>query len=290
MAENKNGESKLRFTEEEYCQMVREIMSEHQRHDMLCTIVEKTLRGFVGRSCYGDMYLRGKQHEEDLMQELKLHFMLRVANEFLFKDDATEPCMDMQYFKNWLFFVAGNFIINYRNKLKGYDRDRKLDNKHEGAVGRVNGFGTEVPFPRIESPIEDVHGADALQEAFDHCWSYKYSVHKPLTWLAQFVLVLSFGATAIEANHIIVETLTDKTLFEVYDTIMTEVQYIQWLEIDVNLTKNIRQRLIKKGKDGKPVGDCVYGSLYMKKGGLASVSDWVNRMTKYILLQFAKKQ
>ncbi len=273
----------LRFSEAEYLTMIVELL-DGGRHDMLCTIVEKTLRSYVSRKCFGDGVLRGKEHEEDLMQELKLHFIQTVVDDFLFKDERKEPNMDMQYFNNWLYRVASNYIQRYRSKEYSFTHPEEKQQYSEGVAGRISDFGNIVPLPRIWGSAEE---NDRLQTAFEIAWGYRYSVHKTLTWLAQFVLMLSFGLEPIPAKHMIADKLSERTLSDIYTLTVAETKYVPWLKLDADRTENVRSKLNADGTDGR-VGETVYGTLFMKKGPLASVSDWINRITEYVLAEYAK--
>ena len=58
---------------------------------------------------------------------------------------------------------------------------------------------------------------------------------------------------------------------------------ISWLGISEHRKKRIEEALAKPYKDeNRALGEVTYKELFMKKGGKATISDWVNRMNEMI--------
>lgn len=85
----------------------------------------------------------------------------------------------------------------------------------------------------------------------------------------------------IQANKILFDRFTQMTLDEMYDFVEKKLIKMMIIPPDSDIMKSLKNKLDDK-KNGQRTGNMKYGDFYMKKGGISSISDWINRMNNYI--------
>lgn len=266
----------MRFTKEEFDIMVDELLHQDAvRFDMLCQIAEKTLMPAVKRWCMDEPCLRGRNYENDIMQDIHIRLMKTVIGSFLLREDVIGPYNnDPEGFEDWLFTVAVNLKRDFANAVRG--RDFKTDDldEHQNLPAPENG---------VEAELERI---DKLKQALSTVLSANVGVYKVLTWLAQFIFVLDMGVTKIQSNEMIVEAFGDKTLYQMYDMILRASRQISWLEITDEQHDRIVTALGKQWDAQHTYGETEYKAFFMKHNGeisgKKSISDWVNRLNTMI--------
>lgn len=264
----------MRFTKEEFDTMVRELLCQDPvSFDMLCHIAGKTLRPTVENWCAGDMYLRNRNFEEDIMQNIYIRLIQTTVPNFLLHESITGAYNDNpEGFEDWMFTVAKNIKRDFATDI------------------RKNNFRTvDMEDPLIETLPDGSNSAEdsseyieRLEKAFNRVLSADVSVYKVLTWLAQSLFMLEHNVTKIQSNELILSAFSNKTLNDMYDMLLTWSDRIPWLTITEVQKAKIRGALRKKGRDGVSYGETQYKAFFMKyKGepsGKKSISDWMNRM------------
>lgn len=266
----------MRFSREEFDVMVHQLLySDTVSFDMLCAIAEKTLRPTVIRWCREDDYLRGRGYEEDLMQDILLRLMKTTVDSFLLHERAVGPFNDdPEGFEDWMFRVA-----------------RNLKNDLAGAVRNID-FHTEeldtaqLTTAPVHDGMENQERIDELKQAVAIVLSADVSVYKVLTWFAQLVFILDQDVTKIQSNDLILAAFENRTLGEMYDTILTASKRIPWLAVTEQQNAGILAALQKTWKDDVTYGEARYRDFFMtsnaEASGKKSISDWVNRMNGII--------
>ena len=262
----------VRFTTDEFATMVQELLyCEPVSFDMLCKIADKTLRPSVKNWCKSEDCLRDRGYEDDIMQEIHLRLMKTTVSYFLLREGVNGPYNnDPEGFEDWMFRVADNLKRDFANKVRNCD------------------FKTEnIDDPTIISATNDVDEdaevrIDKLKEAFSIVISADVNVYKVLTWLAQFIFILDAGVTKIQSNELIIAAFEDKTLYEMYDMILSASKGISWITISEAQNERILEALQKKKIDDVSYGETKYREFFMKHNGEVSgkksISDWVNRI------------
>lgn len=171
-----------------------------------------------------------------------------------------------------------------------------------------------------EEEEQDSGVRELVRECFDIVLDSDISIYKTLSWLALSLVMINLNQTKIKSTEYIVEKLKNKTLFKMRDFIYDHDKKLTWLDLSEEQKQRIDNALnapytenklceddeTDEGDDssdntctGKPVspkkpsgssgdkkplvfGDVKFGSFFMKKGGKASVSDWVNKINKTI--------
>lgn len=272
-----NEVTKMAFTKEEFDIMIDELLyREPVSFDMLCHIAEKTLRPTVRMWCNEEPCLRGRECEHDIMQEIHLRLMKVVVSRFLLRNGVDAPVnYDPEGFKSWLFTVAKNlkkdFANNVRNDdFKTVDIDTKLS------------LSAEVEDDAYDSEERQAELKDALHVVL----SADVSIYKVLTWIAQFLFIIDYDITKIKSNEVLIKLFEEKTLFEMFDTILILAERIPWLELSASQKEKINKALHKPWNETLVYGDVKYSEFFMKvkgeKSGKKSISDWVNRMNNII--------
>lgn len=274
----------MAFTNEEFNIMVEELLySEPISFTMLCYIAEKTLRKRIKYLCDTDDCLRGRGYEDDIMQEIQLRLMKTTVSHFLLKsgEDGVVNA-DPDGFKSWIKTVAENIKKDFSNKV------RRIDFKTEDFENPL----IEKELVTQDCEIDDEKN-EKLKEAFSIVLSADVSVYKVLTWIAQFLFVISLDVTKIQSNALIEKEFEQKTLFEMYDLLLGMSLSINWIKITPEQNKKIMDALCKTWEDGVCYGDVPYKEFFMKvngeKSGKKSISDWVNRMNTIVQKKYKKK-
>jgi len=262
------------FTDEEFGIMVSEMTGKaHPSFDMLCTIAKKTLKPKIKYWCSVDPVLRGRGEEDDIMQEVFKRLIKTAMHSFLKRDDNDgEINRDPDEFRNWMITVAKRIKIDKANELRktGY-RER----------GFEDGEAEQIPDSSCGDDRETAYKQAVLAAAFTVVIESDARVYKILTWLAQSLFIMDYSIAKISSNDAIIAAFSEKTLFEMKDTLFELAEKYDWIVITAEQAERIDRALNAEFKD-KRIGDFRYESFFMKKGGKASISDWVNRMNRLI--------
>ena len=266
----------MRFTADEFEAMVQELLyCDPVSFDTLCQIADKTLRPSVISWCKTEDCLRGRGYEDDIMQEIHLRLMKTTVHYFLLREGVEGPYNnDPEGFEDWMFKVADNLKCDFANKVR--NRDFKTQDMDDLNIISTPDDGDYDAEERI----------DRLQEAFSIVISTEVNIYKVLTWLAQFIFILDANVTKIQSNELIIAAFENKTLFEMYDMILTASKRIPWIVISKTQNDRILEALRKKRSGDVSYGETKYKEFFMKhKGevsGKKSISDWMNRMNDMI--------
>ena len=267
----------MRFTRDEFDVMVNELLYKDPiSFDMLCQIAEKTLRPSVVNWCKTEDCLRGRGYEDDIMQEIHLRLMKTTVDYFLLRDDIKGPYNDNpEGFEDWIFFVAKNIKRDFANKIR--NRDFTTDDIDDPAIG-------EIPSSDYEDDTEE--NVDRLKQAFSIVLSSDVGIYKVLTWLAQFIFILEYDISKIKSNELIITAFENKTLYDMYDMILTASNKIPWIVITREQNEKILEALRKRRNGNVSYGETKYKDFFMKHNGEVSgkksISDWMNRMNDMI--------
>lgn len=269
--------SAVRFTVEEFNIMVNELLqNEPVSFDMLCQIAEKTLRPYVENWCKTDECLRGKQYQDDIMQEIFIRLIKTTVPGFLLhKGTDGEYNNDPGGFNAWMITIALNLKRDFAAKVRG--RDFKTKSVDDTVI-------ETIPFPEQENDLQE-HIRE-LKGAFSLVISSGVGIYKVLTWFAQFLFMLEKRVTKIKSNQLIIENFQNRTLYDMYNMLLAASKKIPWIEITQEQNEKLLAELRKKRDDGVLYGEMRYKDFFMKHNGVASgkksISDWMNRMNDMI--------
>lgn len=263
------------FSTEEFNIMLEELLhAQPASFTMLCSIAEKTLRPSVRRWCAADADLAGQEFEDDIMNEIHIRLIKTCVSSFLLRQGVDAPVnADPVGFKNWMFKVALNIKRDFSNQV------RKVT-MHTRPVGEEE----DLPAPAEADPqtqLTDAH-EERLCRAFAIVLGADVQVYKVLTWMAQCLFILEQDITRIRSNELLLETFQRKTLFEMHEALLQAADQISWLQISEAQNQRLLKALNTPYDDVRVFGAVQYSEFFMKKGGKATISDWVNRMNSMI--------
>lgn len=262
----------LAFSLEEFHTMTEELLVyEPASFDMLCHIARKTLQPTVRRWCNAESAVAGREFEEDLMQEICIRLIKTCVTSFLLRDGPEGPVnRDPEGFQKWMFTVAKNLKRDLFNEV------RKVAFHTCGMTSLPEDTQAE------EVPNLDALRLERLSVAFEIVLDADVQVYKTLTWMAQCLFVLEFDITKIQSNEKILETFADQTVGQMRDAVFTAARRYPWIRITPQQAGRIDRALAAPFDEDRPVGAVPYREFFMKKGGKATISDWVNRMNSII--------
>ncbi len=267
----------LLITQEQFDKMKYEILEcKPSKYDMLCEIAIQYLKPQINSWCASDIYLKGRDEAEDILNNTIIRLMQRVvtnffSNEYRYAKDGN----DVKRFAGWTQRVAFRIYMDYSTKISG-GKDRSFlsfeDICSEGAGlgGRKDTYDKE----RTETYLLDI--------AKNQIMELDVKPYKIIAWLAVYVFMLAYNFTKIEANRYIDNELSKFSLYEAYDFILDVSKKIRWLEFTEEQKNRISDALKEAYDEKRIYADISLEELYMKKGGLKSLSDWWNKMNKMI--------
>ena len=254
--------------------MTNELLDEEPVcYDMLCHIVDQTLRRAVSTWCYNDFDLRGKGLEEDILQDIQLRVIKAVVPFFLLREGTLNN--DPVGFQKWLYTVGANIKRDYSNRFR-----KQLFSETE--------IDERIPGGETEEILISKERIALLSRAVDIVLNSDTRIYKILTWFAQSLLMLRLDVTKIESNLLILSRFSETTLSEMLSILLAEAKSLPWLVIGGETVERLRSALLEKREDGIPFGACQYQDFFMKKGGKATISDWVNRINHSIAKQVSR--
>lgn len=263
-----------RFSDDEFEKMIFEITSQdHPNFSMLCEIASKQVWPYIRRKCSQCEAIRRRNAEDDVMQEVHCRLIKTCVTGFFLRDGRDEINRDPEEFCKWMYTVAKHVFCDYANRISIIDsKTRPIEE------------GEDIPSPLqpvFEHSQEEAQ--DTLRNAFAIVIASDNSVYKILTWMAQCVVVLRADTTKLRSNGILISEFSEKTLYEMRDTIIDAAKEIPWLLFTEDQLSQINTALDKRYDDARRFGEVPYKMFFMKKGGKSSISDWVNRMNVIIV-------
>lgn len=273
------------FTDEEFEKMLCELTSGDKKsfNTTLYVIAEKTLKPKVRKWCSGVAGFNVLRNMEgDIMQEIYIRLMLTAqARFFKRKDRGGELNRDPDEFAKWMFTVARHITLNVKTKLERLKAVPDTNNDPDNEADMIE----LVPDSSYEEEQLKESACEALAEAFRIVLESGSKAHIALTWIAQSLFFL-YNTSRIRSNEQIISEFSKKTLFEMRDILFNYAKEIEWIVITPQQEERINKDLNAEGQNNKGetgiIGNFKYEDFFMKKGGKASISDWVNRMDEEI--------
>lgn len=210
--------------------------------------------------------------EEDIMQEIHIRLIKTTVTGFLLRAGVDGPVNnDPEGFEDWMFTVAHNVQRDYARRVRL-------------VTWRTTGL-QEAQLSDEENPYdtgEERRRQEKLSEAFRIVLEADVQIYKVLTWLAQCLFIIQLDVTKIRSNELILQHYEDKTLYEMYEQLLQGSCQLRWLRITGSQQRHLQAALDAPYDDLHSYGDMKYREFFIKKGGKATISDWVNRMNTMI--------
>lgn len=264
-----------RFSVQEFDLMIEDLLSKKCSFVPLCEIAQKELSPKVYGSFRDKKILSENYDAESMMQDIFLKLIKYTVTGFLLREGPDGPVnRDYKGFRAWMHTVADNEIKDRIEKIV-----TKLNKTLPDSIDDI-----ELPPTEDADPFANDASIQELQNAFDIIITAgNTGIYKTLTWLVQSVFVIKYDYTRIEANNRLLSEFENKTLWEMYEMLISYESTLPWLALTEKHKKIIEDALREQISDkGITYADAVYSDFFMSKGAKASVSDWVNRLDSKI--------
>lgn len=244
------------------------------RYDMLFAVADRILQPKVRYLCFNNRALRGKQLEEDIMQEIKTRLFLTCHTLFLFRDGELND--DPDGFKNWMYAVARNIVLDHAKKEgRHMDREKELDAPDMERVPDPKGSPSDLTERKDEA-------MKSLRRSFQIVLDSGSRAYIVLTWIAFCVFSIVHDAPKLQTEDMLLEAFESRTLREMYETVLRASDRFPWMAMSEAQRHRVEAELKLPYRDGRPYGELRYQEVFMKKGGKYSISEWIGRMNKLI--------
>ena len=237
----------------------------------LYEVMLKTSYRAICAKCRGAACLRGRAVEEDIFQDVYIGVWTH-AYRVLFTDDGLNT--DPGAFARWLAAVTNNRVRDYIRAASA--QDVRTEPHRAGEDGE-----DEDPLLRVAAPApsaERDRARELLCAAAGAVMGAGASVYIDLAWLAHALLVLAEGEERGRASRLVARRYGDLTLAGMYVSVVRGLRAVGWLRLGPAALGRMKRRLLERSENGAVYGRRPFSSFFMKKGGEASVSDWVNRV------------
>lgn len=256
------------FSDKEFETVIYELFERDEAcFDTLCEIAQRVLMPSIKRWCEADSALCKRGYEDDIMQEVLLRLIKTCITHFFCKNGSSSINRDKDGFSSWMFKVA----INIKRDTANRERHRRMgEDELDADLATDDGelvdcFEAAVEHQMISNAISAVLDSDA-------------HICKKLTWIAQCFYIVELDVTKIRSNELILADFSDSTLYEMRDRLLDISERIEWITVTAAQRQHIDELLSEKNEAGMICGQMHYNEFFMKKGGKATISDWVNRM------------
>lgn len=232
------------------------------------------LRPLLNRWCLRDVRLHTEQDTDDVMQTVCVKLMQNsVTGYFLRENTAYTTERNATSFAAWVTLLAHNVERDFaRAAARKAARERGMEPEEEA-------FFLDASTLPDESRE---YTEELLNAAFEVVLNADMQVYKVLTWVANSLYMLHTAAKAKDAKTALVATFSDMTLYQMRDLLFQASAQITWLRVSPAQKQRIACKLAEPYDAERCYGQVKYADFFMKKGGKATVCDWVSRMNERI--------
>lgn len=243
--------------------------------DTLCEIAREELSKLVRDWCYRDKAL-GLQEAEDVMTDIQIRLIQTAVSGFFLRGGTEAVNDDPVGFLKWMTAVAKNV----KNDAASRARRQKgmLSAVDPETVCDEEAFADKICLSDEKT--------ERLSLAFEIALTADTKVCKVLTWVAQNLFLYTLdGKSGQKPVDAVLSAFQERSLFEMFSEILRASEQIPWLCISESQRERIFCQLCLPYENDteRRMGDVCYSEYFMKKGGKATISDWVNRMNNRIV-------
>ena len=226
---------------------------------------------------------------EDLKQEIELKILKNIQIGYFCNDKSGADNLQPENFCRWMYTIARHTLCDYY-KVTDKRNQMEIDvvfNDVDCFGGRdLNKENFSSSFSHIEQQCFLTDETELFFKMYDEVVRMKAPTYKVLSWMIYglYIIVLGKKAASFVEDHCESMELFDILdhfikMMIVYTEALSENHIVHDKKILIEEWYNIlNERLIEEEYEGQAIGNCVYSTFFMKKGGKASVSDWVNRI------------
>ena len=259
--------------------MFDKILAEDVTYDTdLANIVCKYLEGPISLWCSRDSRLKGKQLETEILNDTYLIISKKIVTHFLRKDGMDAPVNDDEVgFSRWMRTVAKRRYLNVADR-EGRRDHLPIDPPEDDEEA---GYAFHEPSTSDDNAELD-NQRDLISAALDVVLDKKSEMYIVLAWLAVSFHVLENNVQNHIAIREVVDTYSDKSLFEVRDAVFSFTDKSDYFCISAQKKAEIDANLNTLHEDGRRKGDLRWEELYINNNGRGTLSRWVSRMNEHI--------
>ena len=273
---------RIRMTKEEYVSAFSKLTEKLENthildYEILFLIAESFVKPYVFRLCDRYPVLKEQSLQEDVYHDVLLCLIKYSVDKFFYKNEAINT--DPDGYLKWIYTVSRNAVINTARK-----QNYRSINEYS-----LNTDENEIQIADPDDVISGRESAERLRECFRCAVFSDSAIYMILVWLLRALLLSGAfpvlndeDADRSKINGYIAENYSDDLLDAIYAGILIASKSLSWMDFNSSARSVMSDRLSAQFEGGT-FGEAKLKRFYMKKGGPASISDWVNRMNGRIL-------
>ena len=271
------------MTEQEYRSAFSDMIAEitcrdGARYDAMLRISECFLKPYIKKLMSHYSIFNNLDVSEDIYHDVVLCLIKTSVDGFLYKDGTLND--DAEGYLRWIYTVAKHVVQN---------NARKLTLKYNIEESATDDNGEQIDIADGSNDYNSLEAEETLRLCFNAALSSNTSIYILFAWILRAIILsqtdqkLFENSTASErkACEFVVINFGEQTLSVIYAAISVYCEQVSWMKISREANERITD-LLQTGNDGVLLGDKKLSDFFMKKGGNATVSDWINRMNARI--------
>lgn len=272
----RTGKGGVLTLEEQFPEAVR-LWVEQGMADPLYRIIRKLAEKKTASMSAGNLMLADPYTRDSVVSAAACKALMGSIGQFFLREGRTEPNMDFRAFRSWVCTVTQSVLVDEGRSVSR--RSRHLEDADDEKLQAVPDPGSMVGFGGDETSWK-------LNRVIDLVLDGRYECHSRLAWLLFIALMDSDGISRTRAENVIVNQYGDKPLSVIAATVICRMDG----RASVTLTPAQKKKLLKTlearprgaGDSTLTCGDMPLSSFYMKKGGMYSISDWVEKINRSV--------
>ena len=271
------------MTEQEYRSVFSDMIAEitcrdGARYDAMLLISDSFLKPYIKKLMSYYPIFNNLDMSEDIYHDVVLCLIKSSVDGFLYKDGTLND--DAEGYLRWMYTVAKHIVQN---------NARKLTVKYSIEESATNSEGEQVDIADGSNDYNSLEAAETLRLCFNAALDSDTSVYILFAWILRAIILSqtdqklfdNSAASERKACEFVVINFGDQTLSVIYAAISVYCEKVSWMKISREANEKIIS-LLQTENDGILLGDKKLSDFFMKKGGNATVSDWINRMNARI--------
>lgn len=225
---------------------------------------------------------------EDLKQEIELKIFKNIQIGFFSNSRNGNDNLQPENFYRWMYTIAKHTLCDYykTTEKKNQQEIDLIFTNDDGEGGDLHKEQFLDNFCSIEQQCFLTDETELFFKMYNETVHMKAPTYKVLSWMIYGLYIIVLGKKAASFVEAHCESME---LFDILDHFMKMMVVYTDALSDNHIAEEKKElieewynlllkRLSEEEFDGQAIGNCVYSTFFMKKGGKASVSDWVNRI------------